>query len=222
MSTSVPTNGRATMAALRASRKGTNRKMRPRSPEIRVWPKRCVWLVWMSNGVRIQTLAALDSSPRSISRSALASPWRMPAIGRSGARLAWTAEAEIPTEVAACANAASDPDPIPMENSEQKTLALGGKRERCIPFMGASIVDDQLGRHDMGGIRRRGDGDAGWHVREDGLIGSPQPVFEPQIDPVDRMPRARISDAQRTQLGDEPRQVDDRHDGERLQHLRDD
>src|SRR5438128_4316843 len=221
MSTSVPTNGRATMAALRASRKGTNRKRRPRSPEISVCPKRWVWLVWMSNGVRIQTLAALDSSPRSISRSALASPWRMPAIGRSGARLAWTAEAEIPTEVAACANAASDPHPIPMRNSEQKTLALTGKRERCIPFMGASIVDDQLGRHDVGGLRRLGDGDPGCNVREDRLIGSPQPVLEPQLDPIDRMARARVGDAERAQLRDEPREVHDRHDGERLQHLRD-
>src|SRR5207245_10557077 len=144
---------------------------------------------------------ALARFPRSASRSALASPWRMPAIGRSGARLTWTAEAEIPTEVAACANAASDPHPIPSRNSEQKTLALRGKRERCVPFMGASIVDDQLGRHDMGGIRRRGDGDAGCHVREDRVIGPAQPVLEPEIDPVDRMARARVDDAERGELG---------------------
>ena len=39
-----------------------------------VWLKRCVWLVWMRSGVRIQTLAVLEISLRSISRSPLASP----------------------------------------------------------------------------------------------------------------------------------------------------
>ena len=66
-----------------------------------VWLKRCVWLVWMSNGVRIQTFASFGSCDRSISFSAAISPWRMPVIGISGARLDRTAAGEMPTAVAA-------------------------------------------------------------------------------------------------------------------------
>ena len=135
MSTRVPTNGSATIAAFAPSRSGTKRKMRPRSPAIRVCPNRCVWLVWMSSGVRTQTLAVRESCDRSISRSALNSPWCMPVIGRSGDRLSSMADGETPTAVDAWTNAASDPHPMPTRNNVQNTLALRGNRERWIPFM---------------------------------------------------------------------------------------
>jgi hypothetical protein len=48
--------------------------------------------------------------------------------------LACTAEGDNPTAVAACANAASAPRPIPSKNSVQNTLPLSGSRERWISF----------------------------------------------------------------------------------------
>ena len=75
--------------------------MRPSKPAMSVWLKRWVWLVWMRSGVRIQTFAAAEMSRTSISRSPLASPCRIAAIGISGARLSWTAAGEMPTAVAA-------------------------------------------------------------------------------------------------------------------------
>ena len=62
------------IAAFSPSRTDAKRKMSPSRPAMSVWLKRCVWLVWMRSGVRIQTLAALEISRRSISRSPLASP----------------------------------------------------------------------------------------------------------------------------------------------------
>ena len=74
MSSSVPTNGSATITVLIDSRTEANRKISPSRPAISVCPNRCVWLVWMSSGVRIQTLAALEISPSVISFSPLIWP----------------------------------------------------------------------------------------------------------------------------------------------------
>ena len=102
-----------------------------------VWLNKCVWLVWMRSGVRIQTFASLDTCVRSISFSALVSPWRMPVMGISGARLDSTADGEIPTAVAACVKAAIAPRPMPARNNVQNTFPLKGRRARWIPFTAA-------------------------------------------------------------------------------------
>src|SRR5881397_543558 len=70
MSMRVPTNGSARIADLTRSPRDENRKMSPSSPAIKVWPNRCVWLVWIRSGVLTQTLATLLMSPMLISLSA--------------------------------------------------------------------------------------------------------------------------------------------------------
>jgi len=97
---------------------------------MRVWPNRWVWLVWIRSGVRIQTRAALETSPSAISLSALIWSWPRCVIGMSGARLVSTSPGERPTAVAACTNAATAPQPMPTRKSVQKTFALRGRRAR--------------------------------------------------------------------------------------------
>ena len=127
---STPTNGSATMSAFVPSRSDAKRKIKPSRPAMSVCPNKCVWLVWISSGVRIHTFAAFETSPSVISFSALIWPWCIPIIGMSGVRLASTAAGETPTAVAAWVKAARQPHPMPTRNSVQKTLPLSGRFPR--------------------------------------------------------------------------------------------
>src|SRR5436853_270875 len=145
---------------------------------------------------RMVMLASLEICPRSISFSPPGSPCCMPVMGRSGARLAWTAAGDTPTAVDACANAARAPQPIPSRKSVQKILPLKGSRDSWIPFMARLlVVDDELRGHDVAGMARLGDGDARLHVREHRTIRVAEAVLEPQVDPVQMVARASVGHA---------------------------
>src|SRR5437667_3095461 len=210
MSRKVPRKGRATMAALVLSRTEVKRKIRPARPAISVCPNRCVWLVWMSKGVRIVIFASLEICPRSISFSPPASPCCMPVMGRSGARLAWTAAGDTPTVVT----------PARMQRGHRSRSRAGRACRRSFRSRAAAIagshswrrllvVDDELRGHDVAGIARLGDGNAWLCVGEDRPVGVAEAILEPQIDPVEMVSRARVGHAGRAQVWNQLRQVED-------------
>src|SRR5437016_4476549 len=97
---------------------------------------------------------------------------------------------------------------------------LKGSRDSWIPFMTRLlVVDDELRGHDVAGMARLGDGDARLHVREHRTIRVAEAVLEPQVDPVQMVARASVGHAERSEVWNQLRQVEDGRERERLQSL---